>query len=173
MNLFIPSKPFIISQVQDWWVIQALASLSSFTIILIFARILHSHDLISNKCSIFSPKYPRSSRRGLSHLRDPSWDPVCLWRPDRRVLRWHRRWLSGFPYLCSWRQQLSDQVQLPLSQWNSVQPTILHLWLVVQCGLFSGTSHLESILVWNILISGSQLLLPECWHCRSCGCCQW
>ena len=29
MNLFIPSKPFIICQVLDWWVIQALASLSS------------------------------------------------------------------------------------------------------------------------------------------------
>merc|ERR1711953_756895 len=58
--------------------------------------------------------------------------------PNTRLLRRPGSGLPVIPHLCQPRRRRSDQVQLPLSQWDSVQPAVLHLRLVVQCGLLPG-----------------------------------
>jgi len=55
-----------------------------------------------------------------------------------RLLR--RPWgtVPGVPHLRGRWSRRTCQVQLPLPQWNRLQPTILHLRLVVQRRLFTG-----------------------------------
>ena len=45
--------------------------------------------------------------------------------------------MSGIPHLYCWWSWWSCQIQLPLSQWNPIQPELLHLWLVVQLRLLN------------------------------------
>ena len=64
------------------------------------------------------------------------------------ISHWWLYLISFYKYLChtglshvptKWKCW-----QLPLPQWNYVQPTILCLWLVVQCRLPSSTQFLSS-----------------------------
>lgn len=64
-----------------------------------------------------------------------------------RLLR--RPWgtVPGVPHLRGRWSRRTCQVQLPLPQWNRLQPTILHLRLVVQRRLFTGGQ--QSPIIWD------------------------
>ena len=83
---------------------------------------------------------PWSAWRGLSHPLQSSRHQLRLWRIREWVLRRHRGQMSGLPRLCWRRSGGPDQVHFSLSERDSLQPELLHLRLVVQRGLFSGTT---------------------------------
>ena len=100
-------------------------------------------------------RHPWSSWQRLSWLHQGSQNFLHLWGVVSRVLCWPRGRVPGLSPLYPRVSQAKLHQALPYR--DPVQPAVLHLWLVVQCGLQRGRGLLQH--QWWELCSSSW-----CWQ---------